>query len=174
MELARVLASGPQLNRTVVVAFWGSEETGMLGAKYFLEHPTFPLRSIVVNLEFEMLGRPDPKLKSDESWLTGWNRTTLGPVLAKHGGKLVPDPRPTEKFFTRSDNYALAEKGIVAQTISSYGLHPDYHQPTDTVDKIDYEHLHGAIGSLIAPLTWLANSNFRPTWMPEMRPTEQP
>ncbi len=132
MELARVLAKEPQPKRTIVVALWGSEEAGLVGARYFLQNPTFPLKDVVANLEFEMIGRPDPKLKPDELWLTGWERTNLGPELAEHGAKLVGDPRPSEKFFTRSDNYALAQKGIIAQTVSSYGLHADYHQPTDT------------------------------------------
>ena len=95
----------------------------------------------MANLEFEMIGRPDPKLKPDEMWLSGCERTNLGPELARHGAKLVDDPHPEQKFFTRSDNFALAKVGIVAQTVSSYGLHADYHQPTDTVDKIDFQHM---------------------------------
>ena len=109
-----------------------AKRQGLVGARYFLQNPTFPLKDIVANLEFEMIGRPDPKIKPDELWLTGWDRTNLGPELAQHGAKLVGDPHPAEKFFTRSDNYALAEQGIIAQTVSSFGLHADYHQPTDT------------------------------------------
>lgn len=170
MELARALAKGRRPQRTVVFALWGSEEKGLVGARYFLQHPTFDLHCIVANLEFEMIGRPDPKVKPDQLWLTGWERTNLGPELAKHGANLVEDPHPQQNFFTRSDNYALAQEGIVAQTISSYGLHNDYHQPTDTLDKIDWSHLDSAIGSMIAPVEWLANSNFRPEWKNGQRP----
>ena len=70
----------------------------------------------------------------------------------------------------RSDNYALAEKGIVAQTVSSFGLHHDYHQPTDTVNKIDFQHMDRAIESMIAPVTWLANTDFKPEWMEGQKP----
>ena len=170
MELARVLAKEPQPKRTIVVALWGSEEVGLVGARYFLQNPTFPLKDVVANLEFEMIGRPDSKIKRDELWLTGWERTNLGPELAKHGAKLVGDPRPSEKFFTRSDNYALAQKGIIAQTLSSYGLHADYHQPTDTLDKIDFQHMDEAIASMIGPVTWLANSDFKPEWVEGKKP----
>ncbi len=170
MELARVLASGPLPKRTVIVALWGSEETGLIGAHYFLQNPTFPLSNIVANLEFEMIGRPDPKLKPDELWLTGWDRTNLGPELAQRGANLVADPHPDQKFFTRSDNYALAQQGIVAQTISSFGLHSDYHQPTDTVDKIDFKHMDDAITSMIAPLNWLVNTDFTPEWAEGKKP----
>jgi len=170
MELARVLAKEPKPKRTIVVALWGSEETGLVGSRYFLERPTFPLTNIVANLEFEMIGRPDPKLKTDEMWLSGFDRTNLGPELAQHGAELVDDPHPAEKFFTRSDNYALAKDGIVAQTVSSFGLHKDYHQPTDTVDKIDFQHMDHAIASMIGPVTWLANSDFTPEWAEGKKP----
>jgi hypothetical protein len=164
MELARALAHEPKPRRTIVAALWGSEETGLIGSRYFLQHPTFPLKNVVANLEFEMIARFDPAVKKDELWLTGWDRSNLGPELAAHGAKLVADPHPTENFFQRSDNYALAQKGIVAQTVSSFGLHKDYHQPGDTVAKVNWTHLDEAIGALIAPLTWLANSSFVPEW----------
>jgi Zn-dependent M28 family amino/carboxypeptidase len=170
MELARALATEPKPARTVVFALWGSEELGMLGARYFLQHPSFDLNSIVANLEFEMIARPDPKLKADQVWLTGWDRTNLGEALVAHGADLVGDPHPEEEFFQRSDNYALAQQGIIAQTISSYGLHRDYHRPTDTLDKVDWKHLDQAIGSMIRPVTWLANSDFTPQWNNGQRP----
>jgi len=164
MELARALATEKKPRRTIVFALWGSEEKGLVGVRYFLKHPTFDLQNVVANLEFEMIGRPDPKLQRDQLWLTGWERTDLGPELAAHGAKLVADPHPEGNFFTRSDNYALAEDGIVAQTISSFGLHKDYHQPTDTLARIDWQHLDRAIASMIGPVTWLANTDFTPKW----------
>jgi Zn-dependent M28 family amino/carboxypeptidase len=170
MELARSLAIGPKPSRTVVFALWGSEEAGAIGSQYFLNHPTFALKNIVANIEFEMIARPDPKTKSDQLWLTGWERTDLGPELADHGANLVGDPHPEEKFFTRSDNYVLAKQGIVAQTVSSYGLHKDYHQPTDTLAKVDWQHLDSAISSMIEPIMWLANSSFVPKWVGGMKP----
>jgi len=170
MELARALAKAPRPQRTIVFALWGSEEAGLVGARYFLKHPTFELKSIVANLEFEMIARPDPKVQPDQLWLTGWDRTDLGPALAEHGAQLVGDPHPEQRFFTRSDNYALAKDGIIAQTVSSYGLHKDYHQPTDTLDKVDWQHLDSAIGSMIAPVSWLANSEFMPKWNERQKP----
>jgi hypothetical protein len=170
MELARALSREKAPRRTVVFALWGSEEIGMVGARYFLDHPTFELKDIVANLEFEMIGRADPKVKPEELWLTGWERTDLGPELAANGANLVGDPHPDQHFFQRSDNYALAMKGIVAQTVSSFGLHKDYHQPTDTLAKIDWRHLDGAIASMIAPVTWLANSDFVPQWKEGQKP----
>jgi aminopeptidase-like protein len=58
----------------------------------------------------------------------------------------------------------------VAQTVSSYGLHSDYHQPTDTIDKIDFSHMDNAIASMIEPISWLANTEFKPKWLEGKRP----
>ncbi len=164
LELARVLGKGPRPRRTVIFALFGSEETGGQGSTYFREHPPLPLKDIAVNLEFEMLGRADSAVKSDTVWLTGWERSNLGPTLASRGAKLVGDPHPEQNFFSRSDNYVLAKKGIVAQTVSSYGLHTDYHQPGDDVAHINFKHMDAAIGSLLGPVHWLVNSSFTPKW----------
>jgi hypothetical protein len=170
LEIARVLGRGPRPHRTVIFAFFGSEETGSLGSTYFREHPPVPLKDISANLEFEMIGKPDPAVKDDTLWLTGWERSNLGPALAAHGARLVADPHPGENFFARSDNFVLAKEGVVAQTISSYGLHSDYHQPSDDLAHLDFNHLDAAIASLLAPVEWLVNSDFQPKWNPGGRP----
>jgi aminopeptidase YwaD len=164
LELARMLGAGPRPRRTVIFALFGSEESGGLGSTYFREHPPVPLKEFTANLEFEMIGRADPKVKSDAVWLTGWERSNLGPALAAHGANLVADPHPAENFFARSDNYVLATKGVVAHTVSSYGLHSDYHQPSDDLAHLDFKHLDAAIGSMLGPVQWLVNSTFRPAW----------
>jgi len=129
-----------------------------------------PLKSIVANLEFEMIGRTDTSIKPDELWLTGFDRSDLGPELARHGAKLVADPHPKEDFFRRSDNYALARKGIVAHTVSSFGLHTDYHKPSDDITHIDFNHMEQAIKSMIEPVKWLANADFKPAWVAGKKP----
>jgi len=170
LELARVLGRGPRPRRTVIFALFGSEELGGIGSDYFREHPPVPLQDIAVNLEFEMIGRRDPAVKADTLWLTGWERSNLGPELAAHGALLVGDPHPKEDFFARSDNYGLALKGVVAQTVSSYGMHADLHQPSDDLGHLDFQHMDAAIASLLAPIEWLVNSDFQPKWNPGGRP----
>jgi hypothetical protein len=170
LQLARALAHGKSPRRTVLFVFFGSEETGGQGNGYFLEHPPVPLTNIVANLEFEMIGRPDSEVKPDELWLTGFDRSNLGPELAKHGARLVADPRPKQNFFQRSDNYALAKKGIVAHTVSSFGLHTDYHRPSDDVAHLDFTHMEQAIHSMLGPVKWLANSSFKPEWVEGKKP----
>jgi Zn-dependent M28 family amino/carboxypeptidase len=171
LELARALGSLPQRpRRSIVFVCFGSEETGGQGNRYFLEHPPVLLSSIVANLEFEMIGQPDRAIRPDQLWLSGWERTNLGPALARHGAPLVADPHPSEHFFQRSDNFALARRGIVAQTVSSYGLGAHYHQPTDDLAHIDFEHLCRAIEWMISPIEWLANAAWKPAWNPGGKP----
>jgi len=170
LELAETLAAGVRPRRTVVFAFFGSEETGGQGNRFFLEHPPVPLANIVANLEFEMIGRPDSAVQPGELWLTGFDRTNLGPELARHGARLVADPRPAQQFFRRSDNFALAKRGIVAQTVSSFGLHQDYHRPSDDLSHIDFGHMEQAIRSMFRPVKWLANTDFKPAWVEGKKP----
>jgi aminopeptidase YwaD len=170
LEMAHALGAGPKPKRTVLFVMFGSEEKDGFGARWWLDHPTVPLDHLIANLEFEMIGRADKAVKPDELWLTGWERSTLGPELARHGAKLVQDPHPAENFFTRSDNIALARRGIVAQTVSSFGLHNDYHRPSDDLQHLDFAHMEQAIGSMIEPVRWLVNSDFVPQWNPGGKP----
>jgi hypothetical protein len=170
LELARALSHGPKPKRSILFVLFGSEELGGFGNRYFLEHPPVPLKEIAANLEFEMIGRPDPALPTKTLWLTGYERSNLGPTLAQHGAAISADPHPSEHFFQRSDNYALAKQGIVAQTVSSFGLHKDYHQPSDEISKIDFDFLTHSIQSMIEPVRWLADSGFKPEWVAGGKP----
>ncbi len=80
-----------------------------------------------------------------------------------------PRQRPPPRRSTSSSaptTIALAQQGIVAHTVSSFGLHKDYHQPSDELSTIDFTHMTNAIESMIAPIRWLANSNWKPEWNP--------
>ena len=172
LEMARVFASSARRpRRTIYFVCFGSEESGGYGSRYFIANSSVPLTQIVANLNFEMMGRPDPKVPPATLWLTGFDRSDLGPTLAKQGAALVADPHPNQNFFQRSDNYTLALRGVVAHTISSYGLHTDYHRPSDDVSKVDFPFMTRSLNSLVAPIRWLANSNFRPAWLPGKAPT---
>jgi len=170
LELARALSKGPRPRRSILFVLFGSEELGGYGNQYFLDHPPVPLTQIVTNLEFEMIGRPDSALPAKTLWLTGYERSNLGPTLAKHGAAISADPHPDQHFFQRSDNFALAKRGIVAQTVSSFGLHPQYHHPDDDLAHIDFDFLIHSIDSMIEPVRWLATTDWRPEWNPNGKP----
>lgn len=170
LELARVLGMGPKPKRTVYFVLFGSEERGGYGSQHFIKNSSIPLNNIVADLQFEMIGRPDPKIPANTLWLTGYERSDLGPELAKHGASLVADPHPEENFFQRSDNFAFARLGVIAHTVSSYGLHAEYHQPSDDLAHIDFAHITNAINAMIKPVQWLINSNFVPAWVEGKKP----
>jgi aminopeptidase YwaD len=170
LELAHALAAGAQPRRNVLFVCYGSEEAGELGSTYFGGHPPVPLGSLIANLEFEMIGNQDPKMPKGVLLLTGWDRSNLGPTLKAHGALIGPDPYPEEHFFERSDNYALALKGVVAHTAAGWGTVPTYHQPNDDMAHLDLPFMTSAIQSLVGPVRWLATSDFKPEWNAGGRP----
>jgi hypothetical protein len=170
MELAEALVRGPRPKRTIVFAWFGSEESGGTGSRYFADKPVVPLDRIIANLQFEMIGRPDAKVPPHTLWLTGYERSTLGPELARRGAKLVQDPHPEQNFFTRSDNIQFARRGVIAHTVSSFGLHKEYHTPDDEIRFVDFAHMTDAIRSMLGPIRWLADSTFKPEWLPGKKP----
>jgi hypothetical protein len=121
-----------------------------------------------------MLGRPGTTVPKGTLWFTGYDRSNLGPELARRGARVVPDPYPAQKFFERSDNMAFARRGIVAHALSSYGLHRDYHTPADEMSRIDLDHLVDVTRMLLAPLREIADSTFVPAWVPDRRPPQRP
>lgn len=169
LEFARQLGAGKTPKRTVHFALFGCEEEGGHGAKYWLAQPPTPLANLAANLEFEMIGVPDPE-RPKTLMLTGWERSNLGPALKANGADIAPDRYPQENFFQRSDNYQLALKGVVAQTISAWPVPATYHQPTDTIGNLDMPFMLEVIQSLTKPVDWLLNSDFRPEWTPGLMP----
>ena len=174
LELAEALSHADRPKRSVLFAWFGSEEAGGFGARDFLAHPPVPLTQIVANVEFEMIGNPDPLVPPHTLWLTGYDCSTLGPDLAKRGARVVADPHPDQGFFSRSDNIQLARMGVVAQTISSFDAvaSKTYHKASDEVSTIDFAHMHDAIQSMLAPVLWLSNSNYRPAWRSGKDPSQ--
>lgn len=170
LALARVLGTGPKPRRSIYFVCFGSEETGGAGSDYFVDHSPVPLDQMVAAVNFEMIGRPDAAVKPGELWVTGFDRSDLGTTLAKRGARFVADPHPEQNFFERSDNFSLAQRGVVAHTISSFGLHADYHKASDEISTIDFDHMTRSIASVVAPIRWLATTTYRPAWLPGKSP----
>ena len=169
LAAARALAKDPP-KRTVVVLLTSGEEYGVLGTQWYLERPRFPLDSTVADLQVEMVGRPDTLVGAGKLWLTGFERSTMGEELSAAGLPVVADPRPEFRFFERSDNIVFAIRGIPAHTLSSYGLHRDYHQPSDEVERIDFDHL-ARVADLVTRAARVLADGPRPSWKAGGRPT---
>lgn len=164
----RLRGGGP--GRTVLVAFFTAEEIGLLGTRYWIENPTVDFDGIVADLQIEMIGRPDSLAGGfGRGWLTGYERSTMGDILAAQGSPIVPDPRPDQRFFFRSDNIPFARLGIPAHTLSSYNLHADYHRPSDEAAATDYAHMTVLVEAAIEMMRELT-SGPTPEWKEGGRP----
>jgi Zn-dependent M28 family amino/carboxypeptidase len=148
-EKAKADGFGPR--RTVVFMTVSGEEEGLWGSEYYSDHPLFPLDSTTVDLNTDMIGRIDPGRKNGDStnyiYIIGDDKlsTDLQPVSSRVNSTYTKleldhkfnDPDDPEKIFFRSDHYNFARKGVPVLFFFD-GIHNDYHMPTDTVDKINF------------------------------------
>jgi hypothetical protein len=170
LEIARALKAGPAPRRTVIFAATTGEEVGLLGTRWYLQHPVVPIEQMSANLEIEMIGRPDSLAGGrGRAWLTGFERSTMGETFARAGLPIGPDKRPDQQFFERSDNIAFARQGVPAHTLSSYNMHDDYHQLSDDVSAVDFEHMAAVIDAAVKAVGLLANGP-APVWKPGGKP----
>lgn len=157
LELAQAFtkakAEGKGPRRSIVFMTVSGEEKGLWGSEYYANHPIFPLDKTTVDLNIDMIGRVgteyqkgnkdslnyvyiigDDKLSSD---LTPITEQVNNKNLKLKLDRKYNDPKDPNRFYYRSDHYNFAEKGV---PIIFYfnGVHQDYHQPTDTPDKINY------------------------------------
>ncbi|MGW8266210.1 MAG: M20/M25/M40 family metallo-hydrolase, partial [Longimicrobiales bacterium] len=170
LEVARSMALDGPGKRTVLFLFITGEEMGLLGTRWYLQNPVFPLEQTVANLNVEMLGRPGPEYGgAGTGWLTGFERSTMGPSLVEAGLSVKPDPFPDRGLFFGSDNAAFAMAGIPAHTLSSSDLHEDYHTPDDEVDRIDFQSMTRVVETLIGAVRVLTDGE-APGWVEGGRP----
>jgi Zn-dependent M28 family amino/carboxypeptidase len=146
---ARAKKEGHGPRRTIVFMTVSGEEKGLLGSQHYTANPVFPLAATVTDLNIDMIGRIDPAHEKDSNYIyiIGDNRIstelrTINESVNNSYTKLqldykYNDPDDPEAFYYRSDHYMFAQHGI---PIIFYfnGTHADYHQPTDTPDKINY------------------------------------
>lgn len=171
LELARQMMRGDRPARTLVFAAVTGEEVGLIGTRWYIANPVRPLERTVANFNLEMIGRPDSLTGgTGTAWLTGYERSTFGDMLAQAGVPIVPDPRPAQRFFERSDNIDFARRGIPAHTLSTFNLHGDYHTVNDEAEKIDTPHMARVIDAALVALRALANADAVPAWHPGGRP----
>ncbi|HVZ47518.1 MAG TPA: M20/M25/M40 family metallo-hydrolase, partial [Gemmatimonadaceae bacterium] len=170
LEIARQFVQGPKPKRTIVFMATIGEEVGLLGTRWYIAHPIIPLDQMAANMEIEMIGRPDSLAGGPgKAWLTGYERSTMGDELAAAGIPIVPDKRPDQHFFERSDNIAFARAGIPAHTLSTFNLHTDYHRPSDDVSKVDFDHMAAVINAG-AKAARLLTDGPKPEWKPGGKP----
>jgi hypothetical protein len=140
--------------RAIVFAWMNGEEKGLLGSRYYVEHPVIPLKNTLVDINLDMVGRS--KNPSDTGTFEGFDLTVTKPgeVLvysahqnakvfkmleeaAEQAGVHVID-MGNDLQFGSSDHASFNEKGVPGLLLIS-GIHADLHSPRDDVDKIDFE-----------------------------------
>jgi hypothetical protein len=170
VELAEAFSRrGARPKRSVIFLTVSGEEKGLWGSRYFSEHPVVPLSQIVADLNIDMIGRNWP----DTIVAIGKEHSDLGATLervnAAHrelGMTAIDDQWPDERFYFRSDHYNFARKGVPILFFFN-GVHPDYHQVTDSPDKINSEKESRILKLLFYLGQDIANAPKRPVWKPE-------
>ena len=141
---------GNRPKRSIVILHVSAEEKGLLGSRYYVENPLYPIDETITNLNVDMIGRTDPTRESDNDnyiYLIGTDRlsTMLHETSEKVNRNTVnleldyrfnawDDPN---RFYERSDHFHFAKNNIPVIFYFS-GTHEDYHMPSDTPDKIRY------------------------------------
>ncbi len=135
MELARLLAQNrDKLKRSVLVIAFSAEEEGLLGAAHFVQNPTVPRENIVAMLNFDMVGRMSNNRVSVSGVGTAAEWETI--LKAANAENLIL--QLSQSASGGSDHMPFMQRGIPVLFFFT-GMHPDYHRPSDTWDKINYE-----------------------------------
>jgi Zn-dependent M28 family amino/carboxypeptidase len=113
LEDARLFASGPRPQRTLVFAAWTGEERGLLGSEYYARHPLFPMEAMVANLTFDTLQWNGPV---KDVVVIGQGQSELEDYLADaakaQGRYLTPEGHPERGLFYRADHFSFAKRGV--------------------------------------------------------------
>ncbi len=149
-KLAEKAGNGPK--RSILFLHVTGEEKGLLGSRHYTDNdPIFPLENTVADLNIDMIGRTDPKRKEGDRnyvYLIGSDKlsTELHNLSEEVNTKYCNveldysynDENDPNRFYYRSDHYNFAKNNIPVIFYFN-GTHADYHKPSDTPDKIEYD-----------------------------------
>jgi aminopeptidase YwaD len=135
MELARLLAQNrDRLKRSVLVIAFSAEEEGLLGAEHFLQNPTIPRENIVAMLNFDMVGR----MSNNRVSVSGVGTAAEWEGILKTANTESLNLQLSQSASGGSDQMPFMRREIPVLFFFT-GMHPDYHRPSDTWEKINYE-----------------------------------
>ncbi len=159
LELARRLARNPG-KRSVLVFFTSGEDRGILGSADYAAQPVVPMEQVAVQLNLDMIGRSQGNVQviSDASPALFDQAVRTG---KSHGIEVIPDQQPTWRLVYLTDAYHFA-RANVPYAFFFTGTHPDYHQPSDTADKIAYDDLGRIVETAADMARWYADGAARP------------
>jgi Zn-dependent M28 family amino/carboxypeptidase len=162
---------GPK--RSILFLHVTGEEHGLLGSSYYSENPLFPMENTITDINIDMIGRRDVAHANTNNYVyvIGADRLSsdLDTITATANKKYVQmdldykynDPADPNHFYERSDHYNFAKHGVPSVFLFN-GVHADYHQKSDTPDKIEYDALTKR-AQLAFTMAWeLSNRENRP------------
>jgi Zn-dependent M28 family amino/carboxypeptidase len=174
MNDAKLAGNGPR--RSVMFLHVSAEEIGLLGSRYYSDHPTVPVENIIANLNVDMIGRIDEEHEAagEEDYVyiigaeiisSGLN-TTLNKANELNGNEIRFDMKYNDltdpnQFYRRSDHWNFGRLGIPFVFYFT-GVHVDYHRPSDTPDKILYNKYAKITRQIYSTAAELANNPERP------------
>lgn len=174
IEMAEAFATaknkGNAPRRSIVFMTVSGEEKGLWGSDYYTQHPIYPLAKTTVNLNIDMIGRIDPTYKGDSLnyvYVIGEDKLSsdLLPIsdsINKHYNleldRKYNDPKDPNRFYYRSDHYNFAKNGVPVIFYFN-GVHKDYHRPTDTVEKINFDVMSKRARFIFTTAWVMANRN---------------
>jgi Zn-dependent M28 family amino/carboxypeptidase len=170
-QKAKEEGHGPK--RSILFLHVTGEEHGLLGSKYYSENPFFPIANTITDINIDMIGRRDDLHKDSNDYVyiigSDYLSSDLYTICEDANKNFVNinldytfnDRNDPNRFYYRSDHYNFAKKGIPSVFLFN-GVHADYHKPTDTPDKIEYDAL-AKRAQLAFVIAWeLANRDNRP------------
>jgi hypothetical protein len=168
---AKKAGKGPK--RSILFMTVVGEEKGLLGSEWYSEHPVFPLENTITNLNIDMIGRVDADHEKEPDYIYIIGSDMLSSDLNKLGIKANDDyikmkldmrynnRTDPNQFYYRSDHYNFAKHNVPVIFYFN-GVHPEYHQPGDEIDKINFPML-ARRAKLVYFTAWeLANAAKRP------------
>lgn len=176
MEMARLFAQAKQEGagprRSILFMTVTGEEKGLLGSEFYVQNPVFPLSATVVNLNADMIGRRDPQHKDNDRYVYVIGSDKLSSALHALSERVnttytrldfdytYNDTNHPERLYYRSDHWNFAKNNI---PIIFYfdGIHEDYHQVSDEVDKIEFELLRKRVQCIFYTAWEIANQESR-------------
>lgn len=170
IELAEAFSqAGARPKRSLLFLTVSGEEKGLWGSEYFATHSPVPLSQIVADLNIDMIGRN----WRDTIVAIGREHSDLGATLDRVGAEhpelgmhAIDDLWPDENFYFRSDHYNFARRGVPILFFFN-GTHRDYHQPSDSPEKIDAEKEARIVRLIYYLGQEIANAPERPQWKSE-------
>jgi Zn-dependent M28 family amino/carboxypeptidase len=170
-QIAKKAGHGPK--RSILFLHVTGEEHGLHGSRFYSENPLFPLPNTIANINIDMIGRRDAAHADSNNYVyvIGANRLSsdLDGICTEANAKYTQlnldykynDPKDPNRFYQRSDHYNFAKNGIPSVFFFN-GTHADYHKPTDTADKIEYDALEKRAQFAFVTAWELANRAERP------------